>query len=139
MTTHRDAVLFLCVANSARSQMAEGLARSMAPESMTILSAGSVPARVHPVAIEVLVELGIDIRDHTSKSVDDIPKERVKTVITLCAEQVCPVFPGEVERLHWPHDDPAGVVGSDDEVRDSFRRIRDQIKARLEAFFKEAR
>jgi len=131
------AILFLCVANSARSQMAEGLARSLAPEGITILSAGSMPTQVSAYAIEVMSEIGIDLsaQQFQSKSVDDIPKEEVATVITLCAEEVCPVFPGEVEKLHWPHQDPAGVVGSSEEILASFRRVRDQIRAKLVAFF----
>ncbi len=137
MHGERNTILFLCVANSARSQMAEGLARSMAPESVEIMSAGSAPARINPYAIEVLSELGIDITSHHSKSVDDVPQDRVRTVITLCAEEVCPIFPGDVERLHWPQEDPAGAVGSDEDIRASFRNVRDQIRARLLSFFAE--
>ena len=115
--------------------MAEGLARSMAPEGVSILSAGSMPARVSPYAIEVMEELGIDLSSHRSKSVDDIPKDDVSTVITLCAEEVCPVFPGEVEKLHWPHPDPAATVGPREEILESFRTVRDQIRGKLEAYF----
>jgi arsenate reductase len=115
--------------------MAEGLARSLAPKGITILSAGSMPAQVSAYAIEVMSEIRIDLSAHHSKSVDDIPKENVATVITLCAEEVCPVFPGEVEKLHWPYPDPAGVVGSKEEILESFRRVRDQIRAKLVAFF----
>ncbi len=115
--------------------MAEGLARSLAPEGVAILSAGSMPAQVNPYAIEVMSEIGIDLSTHHAKSVDDIPKEEVATVITLCAEEVCPVFPGEVEKLHWPHKDPAGTVGSKEEILESFRRVRDQIRSKLVAFF----
>ena len=115
--------------------MAEGLARSLAPEGVTILSAGSTPAQVSPYAIEVMSEIGIDLSAHHAKSVDDIPKEEVATVITLCAEEVCPVFPGAVAKLHWPHPDPAGAVGSKEEILESFRRVRDQIRAKLVAFF----
>ena len=129
------AILFLCLANSARSQMAEGLARSMAPVGMTVLSAGSMPAHVSPYAIEVMQEIGIDLSSHRSKSVDEIPKEQVGTVITLCAEEVCPVFPEAVEKLHWPHPDPAATVGSQEEILASFRSVRDQIRDKLQAFF----
>ena len=115
--------------------MAEGLARSLAPEGIAVLSAGSMPAQVSPYAIEVMSEIGIDLSAHQSKLVDDIPKEKVATVITLCAEEVCPVFPGEVEKLHWPHDDPASVVGSKEEILASFRRVRDHIRAKLVLFF----
>lgn len=131
----KDTVLFLCVANSARSQMAEGLARSMAPAGTTIMSAGSAPARVNPYAIEAMRELGIDLAGQRSKSVDEIPKERVRLVVTLCAEEVCPVFPGDVERVHWPLPDPAGGVGTREEVLENFRKVRDQIRERLETIF----
>jgi arsenate reductase len=129
--THGDAILFLCVANSARSQMAEGLARSMAPER-EFVSAGSQPTRVNPMAIEVLRELGIDIAGHRSKSVDCIDRSRIGTVVTLCAEEVCPVFPGDVARHHWPLPDPAAVL-DDAERLDAFRRVRDELRARLRA------
>ena len=115
--------------------MAEGLARSMAPGGTTILSAGSIPARVSPYAIEVMQEIGIDLSSHRSKSVDAIPHEQVGTVITLCAEEVCPAFPGAVEKLHWPHPDPAATVGSKEEILDSFRNVRDQIRDKLRAYF----
>lgn len=131
----RRTILFLCVANSARSQMAEGLARSLAPEGTEVLSAGSIPARVNPYAIEVMSELGIDLSTHRSKSVDDIPAERVSTVITLCAEEVCPVFPGAVEKLHWPLPDPASTIGSKDDILEAFRSVRDQIRERLSGYF----
>ena len=135
MNNEKKALLFLCVANSARSQMAEGLARSMAPGGTTVLSAGSIPARVSPHAIKVMQEIGIDVSSHRSKSVDEIPKEQVGTVITLCAEEVCPVFPGAVEKLHWPHPDPAATVGSKEEILESFRTVRDQIRDKLRAYF----
>jgi arsenate reductase len=138
MSETRDAILFLCVANSARSQMAEGMARAIAPDRTEIFSAGSVPARVSPYAVEVMREIGIDIASHRSKSIDEIPKERVATVVTLCAEEVCPFFPGDVKRLHWPQEDPAATVGSREEILRSFRRVRDQIRKRLEDYFEEA-
>ena len=115
--------------------MAEGLARSIAPEGTDVLSAGSKPARVSPYAIEVMSEIGIDLSSHRSKSVDEIPKEQVGTVIALCAEEVCPVFPGAVEKLHWPHPDPAATVGSKEDILESFRNVRDQIRDKLMEFF----
>ena len=115
--------------------MAEGLARSMAPEGTRVLSAGSMPARVSPYAMEVMQEIGIDLSSHRSKSVDEIPKEQVATVITLCAEEVCPVFPGAVEKLHWPHPDPAATIGSKEEILESFRNVRDQLRDKLAAYF----
>jgi arsenate reductase (thioredoxin) len=128
-------ILFLCVANSSRSQMAEGFARQMAPSGVEVWSAGSEPTRVNPLAIEVMKDAGIDISSHSSKSVDSIAKERMGTVITLCAEEVCPVFPGPVARHHWPLEDPAVLSGSHAEKLDAFRRVRDEIRRRLEAFF----
>ena len=127
-----DGILFLCVANSARSQMAEGLARRLAPPGTRIYSAGSDPGTVNPLAVAAMAEIGIDISDHLSKSVDEIPVDRVDVVVTLCAEEVCPVFPGPVRRLHWPIDDPVRVSGSYPERLAAFRRARDEIGRRLE-------
>ena len=136
MVESQTGVLFLCVANSARSQMAEGLARAVAAKGREIYSAGSAPTRVNPFAQEVMQELGIDISSHRSKAIDEIPPDRIETVITLCGEEVCPVFPGNVERFHWPFEDPAAAKGSDEEVRQEFRRIRDKIRTKIEDFFK---
>jgi arsenate reductase (thioredoxin) len=138
MTDSRKGVLFLCVANSARSQMAEGLARAVAPEGFEIYSAGSAPSRLNPFAVEVMRELGIDISSHRSKSVEDVPAERIGTAITLCDEEVCPVFPGNVKRLAWPFEDPAAAKGSDEEIRERFRQIRDQIRVKIQEFFEAA-
>ena len=122
-------VLFLCVANSARSQMAEGLARALPGADFTVTSAGSEPTRVNPLAIEAMAELGIDIGAQRPKSVDEIDLSAVDAVVTLCAEEVCPVVPGDVLRLHWPIADPAGEGAS----LEGFRRARDEIARRLEA------
>src|SRR5215217_1866460 len=119
-------VLFLCVANSARSQMAEGIARSLAPPDVTVSSAGSQPSRVNPLAIRALDEIGIDIRSHSSKSVDRISPEGVDAVITLCAEEVCPVFLGKARRVHWGLPDPARGGGADDDLQ-AFRDVRDEL------------
>jgi len=128
-----QSILFLCVANSARSQMAEGLARHLFGDRITVQSAGSKPATVHPHAVAVMSEIGIDISGHSSKAVDDIDIAAVDTVVTLCAEEVCPVFPGHVRRLHWPADVPAKHVDGDDETRsvERFREARDRILANL--------
>ena len=140
----RNAVLFLCVANSARSQMAEALARSMAPAGVDVFSAGSEPDRVNPYAVRALKEIGLDTRGHRSKSVNEIEAERVRIVVTLCAEEVCPAFMIEgaaaeqVVRLHWPHPDPATAEGADTEVLASFVTVRDQIQQRLRLFFSDA-
>lgn len=126
-------LLFLCVANSARSQMAEGLARARFGDRARVQSAGSQPRRVNPWAIEVMDELGIDLRGHASTSVDAVDPATVDLVITLCAEEVCPLFLGEAERLHWPLPDPDHVPALDDAtMRARFRAARDAIAARLE-------
>ena len=126
-------LLFLCVANSARSQMAEGLARKRFGNRALVQSAGSRPSRVNPYAIEVMAELGIDLAQQRSKSVDKIDPASVDTVITLCAEEVCPLFLGKAERLHWPIPDPASDDPdlSRDELLARFRAARDAIAARL--------
>ncbi len=124
-------ILFLCVANSARSQMAEGLARKYLGDKALVQSAGSRPSRVNPLAIRALSEVGIDISRHRSKSVDEIDPSTVDTVITLCAEEVCPVYLGKAERIHWPLPDPAGHDGTEDEQLQKFRDVRDEISRRL--------
>lgn len=129
-----QSILFLCVANSARSQMAEGLARAMFAPTVRVQSAGSKPATVNPYAIEVMREIGIDLSGHHSKSVDTIDPASVDLVITLCAEEVCPVFLGKVPRLHWPIPDPASndPTLTPEQMRQRFRTARDQIQERLE-------
>ncbi len=128
-------VLVLCVANSARSQMAEGIARRLAPDGVRVSSAGSEPSRVRSQAVEVLAEVGIDASEHRSKSLDEFADENVDCVVTLCAEENCPVWLGEAWRVHWPLPDPAAITGSDEEVLASFRRVRDEILRRLEVWF----
>jgi arsenate reductase (thioredoxin) len=128
-------ILFLCVANSARSQMAEGIARFLAPVGVTVSSAGSKPSRVNPFAIRALDEIGVDIRGHHSKHVDTIPAAEVDVVITLCAEEECPVFFGKALRLHWGLPDPAGAGTTDEEQLQSFRDVRDELRRRLAVVF----
>jgi arsenate reductase len=122
-------ILFMCVQNSARSQLAEGIARKLAPASVRISSAGSQPAFVRPLAIEALAEIGIDASSHSSKVVADVDADSVDVVITLCAEEVCPVFPRQVAKFHWPLQDPAhgGLQ--------AFRDVRDELVTRLQALF----
>ncbi len=137
-TPERNVILFLCVANSARSQMAEGIARTLAPRGIEVASAGSKPGRVHPLAITALREIGIDISAHRSKGIDTVPAERVRTVITLCAEEVCPVLlvpRGVVEKLHWPHSDPAAAAGDDAAKLAKFREVRDRLRDALRRWF----
>ena len=124
-------VLFLCVANSARSQMAEGLARSAFGDRVPVSSAGSQPTGLNPLAVTALAELGIDISGQRSKSVDSIDPSTVGLVVTLCADEVCPVFPGRARRLHWPLPDPAAAQGTDEERLAKFREARDEIRRRL--------
>ena len=131
---HFDSVLFLCVANSARSQMAEGLARQRFGSAVRVQSAGSAPSRVNPYAIRALSELGIDLTTHSSKSVDTIDPTSVDLVITLCAEEVCPVFLSRAPRLHWPLQDPDRKHEdlTDEERLQHFRVARDQIRTHLD-------
>jgi arsenate reductase len=128
-------LLFLCVANSARSQMAEGIARSLAPAGVKVSSAGSRPSKVNPLAIQALDEIGLDLRGHHSKSVETIPPDGVDVVITLCAEEECPVFLGKARRIHWGLPDPGGASLSDEQKLQSFRDVRDELRRRLAAVF----
>ncbi len=129
-----SSVLFLCVANSARSQMAEGLARRALGAGVRVQSAGSSPSRVNPYAIRAMEEIGISLADHASKSVETIDPASVDLVITLCEEEVCPVFLKSARRLHWPLPDPdVKDQALDDAARlERFRAARDAIQARLE-------
>lgn len=127
-------ILFLCVANSARSQIAEGVARSMVPPGIKVWSAGSRPTSVRPEATAVLKEIGIDISNHRSKAVAEIPAAEVDTVVTLCGEEECPLFLGKATRLHWGLPDPASVQGSEQDRLNAFRNTRDELRRRLEAF-----
>lgn len=130
-------VLILCTGNSCRSHLAEGILRAAAGDLIDVHSAGSKPAGyVHPKAIQVLQEIGLDISGHSSKSMNDFLNRRIDTVITVCgnADQACPMFPGQVHRYHWGFDDPAHATGTDEEVLAVFRRVRDQIKLVFEAY-----
>ena len=127
--------LFLCVANSARSQMAEGIARSLAPAQVTVASAGSEPTSVRPEAIAVLGELGIDISGHRSRRVDDIDPGGVDAVVTLCAEEVCPVVYGKAHRVRWGLPDPAATEGDHAARLAAFRQVRDELRRRLALLF----
>lgn len=136
MTQTNKSILFMCVANSARSQMAEGLARLIFGDRIPVQSAGSEPSVVNPYAIEVMRELGVDLTTHRSKSVQTIDSASVDTVITLCAEEVCPVFLGKVTRHHWPIPDPASKDSTipREEMLVRFRTARDTIRAKIEQF-----
>jgi arsenate reductase len=130
-------LLFLCVANSARSQMAEGIARALAGDRLPIQSAGSAPSRLNPLAVEVLAEIGIDAAGQRSKSTDEIDPARADTVITLCAEEVCPVYLGTARRLHWPLPDPAAGNEPEPARRERFRAVRDELTRRIERFLRD--
>ncbi|MBI5507319.1 MAG: phosphate signaling complex protein PhoU [Deltaproteobacteria bacterium] len=133
-------VLFLCVHNAARSQMAEGLAQRLFPPGVRVWSAGSVPAAVvDPRAVEAMREIGIDITKQRPKAMSDVPLGDIDTVITLCAEEVCPAFSMPLCRESWALPDPADVKGGDEEVRKSFRQVRDALRRRIEAFVNERR
>jgi arsenate reductase (thioredoxin) len=131
-------ILFLCVANSARSQMAEGIGRHILGPGVEVMSAGSAPTRLNPLAIAALAEIGIDIAHQRSKAVDSIDPAGVDLVITLCAEEVCPVFLGGAKRLHWPLPDPARREGDEaaenrEAALQRFRNVRDEIQRRIVA------
>ncbi len=129
-------VLILCTGNSARSQMAEGLFRQAAGDRYQVFSAGTKPSGVRPEAIAVMREIGIDISGQRSKSVDEFLGEELDLVITVCdnANESCPVFPGRTRRLHWPFEDPAAVVGAEEQRIAAFRAIRDRIHQRVKVF-----
>jgi len=119
-------VLFLCVANSSRSQMAEGIARFLAPAGVKVSSAGSAPSRLNPLAVEALAEI-----------VTDIPPDDVDVVVTLCAEEVCPVWLGKALRVHWGLPDPAAATGNGEDRIASFRKVRDELGRRLARVFQK--
>lgn len=135
-------ILILCTGNSCRSHLAEGILRAAVGGAAEVASAGSDPAGyVHPMAVEVMNEIEVDISTHTSKHLDEFLQREIHTVITVCgnADQACPIFPGQSERHHWPFDDPAKAVGSEEEIRAVFRRVRDEIRAKFEAYAAEIR
>lgn len=130
-------VLILCTGNSCRSHMAEGILRAAAGDLIEVHSAGSKPAGyVHPKAILVLKEIGIDISAHTSKHMNEFLNRDITTVITVCgnADQACPMYPGQVNRYHWGFDDPAHATGTEEQILAEFRRVRDQIELVFNAY-----
>ena len=137
MPEPKPAVLILCTGNSCRSHMAEGILRAAAGDLLDVHSAGSKPAGyVHPRAIAALAEIGIDISGHTSKHMNDFLDRNIHTVITVCgnADQVCPMYPGQVRRHHWGFVDPAHATGTDEEIMAQFRVVRDEIRRVFEAY-----
>jgi arsenate reductase len=130
-------VLILCTGNSCRSHLAEAILRAAAGDLIRVASAGSKPAGyVHPLAIQVLSEIGLDASSHRSKHLGEFLDQSVETVITVCgnADQACPMFPGQVNRYHWGFDDPAHATGTEEEKRAVFRRVRDEIERVFTAY-----
>ena len=133
----KPTILVLCTGNSCRSHIAEGFLRAASGGTFAVASAGSKPAGyVHPLAIRVMKEVGIDLSQHRSKHLSEFLKREVDTVITVCgnADQACPVFPGQVNRHHWPFDDPAKAAGTETEQLEVFRRVRDEMRRVFEAY-----
>lgn len=135
----RTRILVLCTGNSARSQMGEGLFRAAGGDAFEVFSAGTRPSLVRPEAIAVMAELGIDISGHRSKSVDEYAQVAMDYVVTVCdnARDNCPLFPAGTARIHWSFEDPAAVEGTEEQRLAAFRRIRDQIRQRVTAFYQE--
>ena len=138
MTKRKVEVLFLCVSNSCRSQIAEGWARHLGARVLEPYSAGQKATLVQPNAIRVMKEKGIDIGGQWSKTIDKVPVHELDCIVTLCAEgaEFCPTVPGPAQRLHWGIDDPVSVKGSDDEVMAAFRKARDEIESRMKEFLR---
>ncbi len=137
MPDSKPTVLILCTGNSCRSHLAEGILRAVAGDILDVVSAGSKPAGyVHPLAIRVMQEIQIDISGHTSKPMTDFMARPVETVVTVCghADQACPVFPGQVNRHHWPFEDPAHAEGTEEEKLAVFRRVRNEIRRTFTAY-----
>jgi arsenate reductase len=137
MASEKPTVLVLCTGNSCRSHLAEGILSAAAGDILNVVSAGSKPAGyVHPLAIQVMKEIDIDISGHTSKHMNEFLSEKIETVISVCghADQACPIFPGQVNRHHWPFDDPAHATGTDEEKLAVFRRVRNEIRQTFTAY-----
>lgn len=131
MVVLQKGILFLCTGNSCRSQMAEGFAKKMLPKNREIFSAGLEPKGVHPMAVKVMQEVGIDISKQKSKNISEIPIDKISIVVTLCgdAAERYPVLPGKVKRIHWEIENPAKAQGSEEEIAKVFRKVRDNIKS----------
>jgi arsenate reductase (thioredoxin) len=133
----RPTILILCTGNSCRSHLAEGVLRAALGDFFDVQSAGSKPAGyVHPLAVTVMREIGLDLSSHTSKHMNQFLAQPVETVITVCgdADQACPLYPGQLNRHHWPFEDPAHATGTDEEKLVVFRRVRDEIRAVFGAY-----
>lgn len=134
MVIFKKGVLFLCTGNSCRSQIAEGFARKILPKNIEIFSAGLEPKSVHPMAVKVMQEMGVDISHQKSKNISEIPIDKIDLVVTLCgdAAERCPIFPGKVKKIHWALEDPAKAQGSEEEIFQVFGKVRDKIKSYIE-------
>jgi len=132
-------IMFLCTANSCRSQMAEGFAREFGKELLEVYSAGLISAGVHKRAIEVMKEEGIDISNQKSKVIDTNLLREMDLIVTLCwnAEELCPRTPPEIQRIHWPIKDPVGTIGTEEKIMNEFRRARDEIKEKVQKLIGE--
>ena len=136
-TEIKPTILILCTGNSCRSHIGEGILRAALGDRANVVSAGSKPAGfVHPLAVKVMAEIGIDISTHQSKHLNEFTTQPVHTVITVCgnADQACPIFPGQLNRHHWPFFDPAKATGSDEEILNCFRTVRDEMRRVFEAY-----
>lgn len=137
MNPAKPIILILCTGNSCRSHLAEGVLRAVAGDLFEVASAGSKPAGfVHPLAVEVMKEIEIDLSGHHSKHMNEFLERKVETVITVCgnADQACPMYPGQLNRHHWPFFDPAHATGTDEEKLAVFRRVRDEIRQCFSAY-----
>ena len=129
-------IIFICTGNACRSQIAEGLLRNLASDKFSVFSAGSHPSQVHPMSVAVMEEVGIDISHHTSDPISDYVNHGIDIVITVCdnAKQACPVFPGNVEHIHWSIEDPFNGWDFDPLDLDNFRKVREEINSRIKDF-----
>ncbi|MEK7235775.1 MAG: arsenate reductase ArsC [Nitrospirota bacterium] len=132
-------IMFLCTANSCRSQMAEGFAREYGKGIIETFSAGLFPSYVHPRAIEVMKETGIDISNQKSKAIDEKILKQMDIIITLCghAEAMCPMTPPAIKKIHWPIEDPVGTTGTEEDIINAFRKARDEIKIKIQGLIKD--
>jgi arsenate reductase len=137
----KQKVLFVCTGNSCRSQIAEGLLRDMADDRFDVFSCGTHPSRVHPNAIAVMDEWGIDISNHTSDNINDYLDGGINIVISVCdhANKLCPIFPGDVQRIHWSVDDPFRGWNQDESQLDNFRETRQDLKIRIQKLLDDTR
>ena len=129
-------IIFICTGNACRSQIAEGLLRNLASDKFSVFSAGSHPSQVHPMSVAVMEEVGIDISHHTSDPISDYVDHGIDVVITVCdnAKKACPVFPGNVEHIHWSIEDPFNGWDFDPLDLDNFRKVREDINSRIKDF-----